>query len=248
MALQQPLRILLTSAAFAALPALAAQPGDISEGAPLLVDDTTVTEAGKRSYQLPLVFESTGSGDERTRFEPQLKFGIARNLQATVTVPLVLGSGSRTGSGDVRLGLQGKLNDERGWLPSFGASVRVDLPSGRDSQGLDTRLKLLATKSLPGEQRVHANALFEDNQEPRPNERRNRRGFVLGYDLKLSEATLLMADYAYEHALARGRHDRLLEVGVRQKVRDGVVGLGIGSGLGNSATDWRLAVSWQNDF
>ena len=246
MASKHLLTILL--AATAALPAFAARPGDISEGAPLTVDDTEVTATGKRSYQLPLVLERTGTGDERARFEPQVKFGIARNVQATVSVPILMGSASRAGSGDIRLGLQGKLNDERGWLPSFGASLRLGLPTGRDSDGLDTRVKLLATKSLPGEQRVHANARFENHQKPRPGERRNRHGFVLGYDVQLRSGMLLLADYVYDQAQARGRHDRLLEAGVRQQVGDGVLGLGIGSGLGNSATDWRVAVSWQHDF
>lgn len=248
MPLKHPLNFWLAGAALVAGPAFSAQPGDISEGAPLMVEDTQVTAAGKRSYQLPLVFERTASGDERARFAPQLKFGIARDLQATVSVPVLMGSGSRAGSGDIRLGLQGKLNEESGWLPSFGASLRLELPTGKDSEGLDTRLKLLATKSLPSEQRVHLNVLLENNQEPLRTERRNRRGVVMGYDVKLRSGTLLLADYVYEHAQARGRHDRLLEVGLRQQVKEGVVGVGLSGGLRNSATDWRLAFSWQHDF
>lgn len=248
MEFKHSLSTFLAGMACLALPAWAAQPGDISEGAPLTVEDTQVTAAGKRSYQLPLMLERTSNGDSRARFTPQLKFGIARNLQATVAIPVLMGSADRTGSGDIRLGLQGKLNEEAGWLPSFGAALRVDLPSGRDSQGVDTRLKLLATKSLPGQQRVHLNAIFENNQDPRATERSNRRGAVLGYDVQLRSGTLLLADYVVEQAQTRGRHDRLLEVGMRQKVKEGVLGLGVGAGLGNSATDWRLAVSWQHDF
>ncbi len=101
---------------------------------------------------------------------------------------------------------------------------------------------------MADQQRVHFNALVENNQEPLPAERRNRRGFVLGYDVQLRTGTVLLADYLYEHARERGRHDRLLEAGLRQKVKEGVLGLGVGAGLGNSSTQWRLALSWQHDF
>lgn len=238
----------LAGAAFIAIPALAADPADLSEGAPLVVDDTRVTEAGKRTYQVPLVLERTGNDAERVRLEPQLKMGIAPNWQATVAVPIIMGSASRAGSGDIRLGLQGRFNEDAGLLPSFGASLRLSLPTGRDSEGLDSRLKLLATKTVAPGQRIHANALLENNQDASPTQRRNRRGFVLGYDIQLQSETVLVADYVYEHARERGRHDRLLQAGLRQKVGEGVVGLGLGAGLGDSATDWRLALSWQGDF
>ncbi|AEG94375.1 hypothetical protein Rta_32630 [Ramlibacter tataouinensis TTB310] len=212
------------------------------------MDDTTVTGRGKRTAQLSTAAERTAAGDHRARLDPQLKAGIAEGWQASVTVPVIGGSASRATSGDVRLGLQGKFNDEAGWLPSLGASLRLDLPTGRDSEGLDTRFKLLATKTLAERHRVHLNALLENNQEPRPNERSNRRGLVVGYDVQLRGGTLLLADYVVEQARERGRHDRLLEAGLRQKVGEGVLGFGVGAGLRDSATDWRLRVSWQQEF
>jgi hypothetical protein len=241
----------LTAALLATLAvtqALAATPEDISEGAPLTVDDTTVTGKGKRTAQLSAAGERTAAGDYRVRLEPQLKAGIAEGWQASVSVPVIGGSASRATSGDIRVGVQGKFNEESGWLPSIGASLRLALPTGRDTEGLDTRIKLLATKTFAQRHRVHLNALFENNQDPRPNERSNRRGLVVGYDMKLREGTLLLADYVVEHARERGRHDRLLEAGLRQKVGEGVLGFGIGAGVGDSATDWRLRLSWQQGF
>lgn len=228
----------------------ASEPDNLSDGAPLAIEDTKVTETGKWQYQLPLIFERKSNGSERLRFEPEVRVGILRNWHGSLTVPLHMGSADRTGSGDLRLGVQGKLSEESGWLPSFGVSLSGDLPTGKDSEGVDTRLKLLATKSLPTstKQHVHLNALFEDNAKPLATERSSRRGMVLGYDVEVRSNTVVLADYVYEQGMEIGSYDRLLEVGLRHKVKEGVLGLGVGIGLGESATDWRLGFSWQHNL
>jgi hypothetical protein len=242
------LKLILLGSVVIAAPAFSAEPENLADGAPLSVEDTKVTETGTWTYQLPFMFERKSNGKDRGQFEPELKVGILKNWHGSISVPILMGSASKAGSGDVRLGLQGKLNDENSWLPSFGVSFGGDLPTGKDSEGVDTRLKLLVTKSIAEKQRVHLNALFENNQDPLPTERGSRRGFVFGYDVQVRSGTLLLADYVYEQALEKGSYDRMLEVGLRHKVKEGVVGLGLGVGLGDSATDWRLGLSWQHNL
>ena len=167
-----------------------------------------------------------------------------------VGVPLLFGSADRTGSGNLADGCEMEVPERVRLAASGRGRGLVVAPTGRDSDGVDTALKVLATKSLGGRvsHRMHANLIVEHNADAAPAERTHRRAAVIGYDRRVTPDLMVVADLVYAQARERGEADRLVEVGARYRVASDVLGFGLGRGLGSSQTDWRLLVSYQHSF
>jgi hypothetical protein len=248
-ALAPALAGILASAAYPA--ALAVDVDSLSEGAPVAVDDAGTPDPGTVELVAPFEVSRKDSGDESLGFTPKLKFGVARDWEASVSMPLLAGSADRTGSGDLRAAAKWNFLKEQGYRPALAAQVALIAPTGRGTDGLDTELQLLATKTLPGavSQHVHLNASLLRNSQQDGNERRYRNAYVVGYDRRLAANLLGVADFVYAHDRERGGSDRLVEVGARYQLSNSdVVGLGVGLGVGSSETDWRIGVSYQLQF
>jgi hypothetical protein len=222
----------------------------LSEGAPITLDDAETVGIKSLQLNVPADFSRLDSGDNQVRLTPELEYGLAQDVQVALGVPLLFGSADRTGSGNLRTAAKWKFLSEYGWRPALAAEVVVVAPTGRDSDGVDTALKVLATKSLGGRvsHRMHANLIVEHNADAAPAERTHRRAAVIGYDRRVTPDLMVVADLVYAHGRERGEADRLVEVGARYRVASDVLGFGLGRGLGSSQTDWRLLVSYQHSF
>lgn len=246
------LLVIAATAMAAALPAAqAVDVGSISEGAPLRIDDAGTSDPGTLELVAPFDISRKDSGDESFGFTPKLKYGLAKDWEVSLSMPLLAGSADRTGSGDLRAAAKWNFLEEQGNRPALAAEVALIAPTGRGSDGLDAELQLLATKTLPGatSHHVHLNASFLRNSQPDGEERRRRNAFVVGYDRRLASDLLGVADFVYAHDRERGGSDRLLEVGARYRLRNSdVVALGVGLGVGSSETDWRIGLSYQLQF
>lgn len=222
----------------------------LSEGAPISVDDAETVGIRTIQVNLPSSYSRQKSGDHQVRLGPEVEYGLVQDVQISASVPLLFGSADRTQSGDLRLAAKWKFLDEYGWRPAVAAEVLVASPTGRDSAGFDTAIRMLATKSLPGHptHRLHANLIVEHNARPLAMERANRRTAILGYDQRLTPQWLMVADVIYAQDRERGEADRLVELGARYRVASDVIGCGIGRGLSSSRTAWRLFASYQHSF
>ncbi len=222
----------------------------LSEGAPITIDDAETVGIKSLQINVPADFSRLDSGDNQTRLTPELEYGLAQDVQVAVGVPLLFGSADRAGSGNLRTAAKWKFLNEYGWRPAVAAEVVVIAPSGKDSEGVDTALKLLATKSLGGRvtHRMHANLIVEHNANAAPAERANRQIAVIGYDRRMTPELMVVTDLVYAQGRERGEADRLVEFGARYRVASDVLGFGLGRGLGSSQTDWRLLVSYQHSF
>jgi hypothetical protein len=130
------------------------------EGLPVQVEDAYPIPYRGREFQGLFRYERTGDHKDRFVLDPRLELGFAPNWEAKLSVPFLLGSADKTGSGDIGLEALYNLNAESLRLPAFTLSARADFPTGRDSAGVDTTLKFITTKTLGNSsllQRLHLN-------------------------------------------------------------------------------------------
>jgi len=225
---------------------------NLEPGLPLEVEDAYPTGYLNREFQLSGRYERTAQGKNQYTLDPRLEYGFARNWQARINAPFILGQGNRTGSGDVGVELFYNFNTESLKLPAFALSARANLPSGRDSSGVDTEYKFIATKSLGYAeklQRVHLNLSYFANANHREEERANRYAAILGYSQRVGPDTVFLTDFVRQQELERGLTSNIVEVGLRRQLTPlKVVSLGLGAGIGNQSPDFRATLGYQQSF
>lgn len=233
-------------------PSQAADHMNLEEGLPTEIEDAYPTAYRNREFQLQGRYERTDDGQNRFVVDPRLEYGFARNWQGRINLPFQLGSADKTGSGDVGLEAFYNFNTESLSSPAFAVSAKADLPTGRNSSGLDTQWKFIATKTLGAAtrlQRVHFNFIYHNNANARANERSNRYGVILGYSQRVGPDTLLVADYVREQEKERGKTADIVELGLRRSLTPlRVFALGAGVGIGNDAPKFRVTAALQQSF
>ena len=230
----------------------AADHTNLEPGLPLEVEDAYPTGYLNREFQFSGRYERTADGKNQYRVDPRLEYGFARNWQARINAPFILGSGDKRGSGDIGAEVFYNFNTESLKIPAFAASVNLVAPTGRDSSGLDSSFKLIATKSLGYAsklQRVHLNLTYFNNGSPRQGERSNGYAAVAGYSQRLGPQTIFLADYARLQQKERDKTYDLLEVGLRyQKTPLTVLSIGLGAGVSKDSPDFRATLGLQRSF
>jgi hypothetical protein len=152
----------------------AADHTNLEEGLPTEVEDAYPIAYKGRELQVQARYERTAAGKNRLVLDPRLEYGFARNWQARINVPFRLGSADKTGSGDIGLEAFYNFNTESLSTPVFAVSARADLPTGKDSRGVDTQFKFIATKTLGAGsrlQRLHLNLIYRHNAQAQATER-----------------------------------------------------------------------------
>ncbi|HEX8234430.1 MAG TPA: hypothetical protein VF600_00590 [Abditibacteriaceae bacterium] len=224
---------------------------DLQQGAPLQVEDTETADAGSTQVQVSTRYDRTRHGENEFEIETELQRGLSDNTQASIAVPYKFGSGDKTGSGDLRLRLMRRMSEQSGSLPAFALVARADLPTGRNTRGIDTALKLVATRSLEGTppQRLHFNAQWMHNAKRRIDERSNQYQVVFGYDRSLGTNSLLLLDFVREQQPEKGETENLVELGIRRTLSSqAVLGLGVGAGIGEDSPHFRVVASFETQL
>lgn len=230
----------------------AADHTNLEEGLPTEIEDAYPTAYGNRELQLQGRYERTEDGKNRFVLDPRLEYGFARNWQAKIAVPFRLGNADQTGSGDVGVELFYNFNTESLKVPAIAVSARADLPTGKDSRGVDTTYKFIATKTLGAGaklQRLHLNLIYRNNAKAQASERSNRYGAVLGYSQRLNADTVGVLDFVREQEREKGKTSNVLELGLRRQMTPlRVLALGIGAGIGDDSPRFRLTAALQQSF
>lgn len=252
-ALLVPAAVLAAPAAAFAQAADASALQDLEPQLPVEVQDAEPARPGVREAQLPIRMTRERDGDNRFLVEPRIRMGFARNWQARIGIPFVVGSTDRTNSGNVRGDVLWRAIDEGSLFPAIGLNAALELPTGKNAHGTDLTLGLLASKTLgatPGTHRVHANAFWRMNDDRQPGERRSTERFILGYSTPLSPSTLVVADVGRGHGrLGATGMSSFWEIGLRQAWVPGTtVSLGFARGSGEDAPNWQVTAGLQTQF
>jgi hypothetical protein len=123
---------------------------DLQEELPTRLEDAIASEG----VQVQALTRYRRTRDDRHLFdlEPTVQWGWRAGTYLQVSSVLVAGPGERSNSGDVQVLALHQLNKE-GRAPAFAVSICADAPTGRESAGVDTRLKGIMTKDAGPQRR-----------------------------------------------------------------------------------------------
>lgn len=226
---------------------------NLDSGLPIEIEDARPIERGEKALQLITRWERQRSGANLFVVEPQFQWGFAARSQVALTLHTLGGTADSTGNGDLRLQLMRQLHEETTLLPAFAAFLRLDVPTGHDSRGLDTTVRLAATKTLgaePDTHQLHVNVVWTRNAAPGVDERTQVRRLLVGYSTLLGERTALVGDLIREEERSRGALGTIVELGLRRELsRETTLSLGVGTGRGSpEVSRWRLMAGLERSF
>jgi hypothetical protein len=230
-------------------PAAATQHWNLSDGLPTTVEDAFARGAGGLEVQVFSRWNSRDEGRDQWELTPRFVWGVGDRVEVRAGGTALIG-GNRTGSGDLRGEALWQISDPgAGWTPAFATLLAFDLPTGRDTRGIDTTLKLIGTSTLgppQAMQRVHFNLGYRENDRPRPGERGSLWQYGVGYSQPFGQTMTFVADLIREEGRRGGVRGTIAEAGVRWHLAGATVAsLGFGIGSGSAMPDYRVMAGIQ---
>lgn len=222
--------------AWVALPALALDHDNLDPNRPIGMEDAYAIPKGEIGLEGGVRFNDRRQGRTNVAFQPQIIYGAFANTQIEIQGDLFTEPHSLVGankSGDFHLGVLYNFNTETLALPAMAVRVEVDLPTGVNSQGVDTQLTGILTRSF-GRLRVHLNAGYGLLGSPQGQERPGTYravaavSYPLGYPNSFRD-TLIVSVYTRQSDLRGQQNHTGVEVGIRHQLTSRVV---LDGGLG----------------
>lgn len=183
---------------------------------------------GEWEFQVPMGWTTrSDAGDDDFALATALKYGITDDLFLGLEVlPLNLGDGRDQGNGDLGLIAHWRIVRETDAMPAFATWMRMRVPTGQGSSGVDGEFHGTLSKSIADRLRVHLDGFVMtangergeqfDNNEDR---RHFQWGVGPGLDYELCESTLLVMNYLHRNSFNYGAaNQNILEFGVNQKL------------------------------
>jgi hypothetical protein len=245
---------LLLSLAFAAVPAArAADHNNLEPNIPTQVEDAYPIPYLGREVQGYSTYDRTRDGKDLLLIAPVVEYGFARNWQGSIGVPYRVGNSQETaGSGNPQVSAFYNFNTESLSLPAFAVSVREAFPGGKGHAGIDSQIKLIATKTLgPGDHldELHVNLVYLNAGHPEDDMRRNRYQAILGYSRRIGLDNVLVTDFVRSQDQFQGQNSNTVELGLRHQVTPQTLyAVGLGAGISESSPKLRLTAGFQHSF
>jgi hypothetical protein len=173
------------------------------------------------------------------------------NTEVSLQVPFLLGEASRSGSGDIEVEGLYNFNTETLYLPALALEAGGIIPTGKDSDGFDTTLKFLLTKSISktGTDRVHLNAAWLHNAAPLEDEREHRYRLIAGYSRRIAPDWVILADFVRQTEREKDEDSNIAELGFRWQLTPlTVLSFGAGAGIGRESPKVRGIIGIQKSF
>lgn len=222
-----------------------ANAANLTEGQPLHLEDAEAAHGAQ--VQSSFRYSRTYQSQSQYYISPQWQQGLGQYWHYQISVQTLAGPADRTTSGDVQLLLFRQLNVERGKLPAFAVAGEATVPSGIGSAGLDTRLKVILSKSLgaiPGRDRFHMNGDWYHNAGKHLDERSHYYGAAIGYTHAWDRRTALIIDFWRQQQRQIGETYNLAEAGLRRRVSEkAVVSIAGSAGIGQQSPKFRISFS-----
>jgi hypothetical protein len=212
---------------------------NVDEGRPLLFEDAYPIAQGEFALESGGAFVHERRAPDRGVADIQLLYGALPNFHVGIGTFLSSDPYSidePTRSGDLAVGALYNFNQETLWWPALATQVRLNVPTGVDSAGVDTEVTGIVTKSL-GRTGIHANASYERVGGTEDEEREHLYEVVLGttYPLgaPMNTRLTLLADVFTRRSTLQGDDNVTgIEGGVRYQLTHRLVlDAGIGSEL-----------------
>ncbi len=149
--------------------------GPVARGqAPFVTDDTGVADFHEWHFEfnnefdvlkhsdLPNLRQNTANFKTSYGILKNVEIGFDNQLLSISSAPNPVYPDAAFGYGDLDLSVKGHISDEKGKLPSFGASLNIELPTGDETKQLgsgltDYFLNLIVQKSIPGHNTLRLN-------------------------------------------------------------------------------------------
>ena len=233
---------------------------NLDAGRPLDFDDADSIAYREKAFEFGVAAIKPKHG--RVGFEGSVEYlyGFAKNSHVSLDFdPSYMSEDDesrRFDFGDIGVGVFHNFNREYGSTPAL--SIRADayLPTGRDSNGVDFRLRGIASKQFGARGRLHLNLDAEFNGSARGDERSFQPGVILGYSQPLGYPTrfdrTLLAQIGYRANAAKGKDGVVTAgIGIRQQIGvQSVIDIGLLSDLtgGPERETFKLVAGYSRQF
>lgn len=203
---------------------------------PIGMEDAYAIPKGEIGMEGGVRFNDRREGRTRVTFQPQIIYGAFDNTQIEIQGDLLTEPNTIVGaakSGDLHLGVLYNFNTETVQLPAFAVRVEADLPTGVNSNGVDTQLTGILTRSF-GRLRAHLNVGYTFLGLPQGPERPGAYravaavSYPLGYPTSFRD-TLIASVYTRQSDLRGQRNNTGVEIGLRHQLTSRIV---LDGGLG----------------
>jgi hypothetical protein len=203
---------------------------------PIGMEDAYAIPKGEIGLEGGVGFNDRREGRTRVTFQPQIIYGAFYNTQIEIQGDLFTEPNTLVGankSGDLHLGVLYNFNTETLNLPALAVRVEANLPTGVNSQGVDTQMTGILTRSF-GRLRAHLNAGYTILGSPQGQERPGAYRVVaavsypLGYPTSFRD-TLIVSVYTRQSDLRGQRNNTGVEIGIRHQLTSRLV---VDAGLG----------------
>jgi len=224
---------------------VASDAGNLVQGFPTQIIDTTTTPEGKLQFDVNAGYVS-GEGLQTTLWE--LSYGVTPDVQISAFWPFIIGEGRVTGNFDTSIEVLGNLyKGDENW-PSFGLELIGRFPTGFGFTGYDGTINGVATKAF-GAWRANLNAGYTTIGNNETANRAHTDSYKIGVDYMVEDNVCVIADYFNNMAPVIGAERiQMLEVGARwaaTQIDTLSLGVGVGVGNGNATPDFTATLGYQ---
>jgi len=158
---------------------------NVDAGRPLNFDDAEAIAYRERAVEAGVSGAFPNDGPSGLGLGLEFLYGFALNTHLSLDLDPSVGgrAGSdetRFDAGDLSIGLLHNFNREFGSVPAFSLRSDVAFPTGRDSDGVNVRLRGIMSKVLHQYERIHVNLDGTYRSEPEPNERKFQPAALVG--------------------------------------------------------------------
>ncbi|MCA9466616.1 MAG: hypothetical protein KC643_14410 [Nitrospira sp.] len=207
---------------------------------PIQMEDAYAIPQGEIGLEGGIRVNDRHKGKTQVVTQPQIIYGAFRNTQIEIQSDLLTEPRTVRGSnksGDLHLGVLYNFNTETLLLPAFAIRLEADFPTGVRSQGFDTQMTGILTRSI-GRLRFHLNAGYTRLGKAQTGEREGTYRLVaavsypLGYPSRFRE-TLLADIFTRQSDLVGQANHTGIEIGIRHQLSSRLV---LDAGLASELT------------
>jgi hypothetical protein len=232
---------------------------NIDSGRPLRFDDAYSIAFRERALEFGLSLDTFRRKAANYGFKAEYKVGFAKNQDIGITFdPSYDGSDRRFDAGNIEIAYFNAFRREINNSPALAYRIELGLPTGRGSQGIDAKLRGIATRALGQYDKLHLNLDVNVATDARSDERNLAFGAIFGYTSPLGYPRkfdqTLVAELAVQQSRFRGQgYTGTLGIGLRRQLTPQTVfDIGVESDVfatrGAMQSPFRLTVGYSIGF